>query len=294
MMHLSHKINKRISRDAALFAIAVMLFVCIMSSNVFAADVAPSRPLAEQIRWKDTDVYEYQTVTYGGVPRGTIKGDYLGVGLCITLDTPEPDYDGFVAEVSKTRSTPVSLGEGYVQNSASVGESYYTGKLEPETTYYVYVATYNIKSGFSAFTNLYSEWSDPIVVKTAAEKKAQTTNDKNDDTSDMSARKTNPMTVKGRTVAIRYKKIKQKTQTVSRKKAVKLSKAKGKVTYKLLGVTKKKFKKYFKVNARTGKITVKKGLKKGSYKLKIRITATGNSSYKKISKTAKVTINITK
>lgn len=292
MAYLSHKINRRVGRDASLFTIAVMFFVCIMSNNVFAAYVAPSRPLAEQIRWKDIDVYEYQTVTYGGVPRGTIKGDYLGVGLCITLDTPEPDYDGFVAEVSKTKSTPVSLGEGYVQNSASVGESYYTGKLEPETTYYVYVATYNVKTGYSAFTNLYSEWSDPIVVKTAAEKKTQTTNGKNDDTSDISAGKANPMTVKGRTVAIRYKKLKQKTQTVSRKKAIKISKAKGKVTYKLLSVTKKKFKKYFKVNAKTGKITVKKGLKKGSYKLKVQVTAAGNSSFKKISKTAKVTINI--
>ncbi len=53
---------------------------------------------------------------------------------------------------------------------------------------------------------------------------------------------------------------------------------------------KKKYKKYFSVNKKTGKIKVKKGLKKGTYKLKIAVTASGNNSYK--SKTDKVTVKI--
>ena len=50
----------------------------------------------------------------------------------------------------------------------------------------------------------------------------------------------------------------------------------GTLRYKLTGVTKKKFKKYFAVNAGTGNITIKKGLKKGSYKLAINVIAAGN------------------
>ena len=107
-------------------------------------------------------------------------------------------------------------------------------------------------------------------------------------------KKANPMTVKGKTVKIRYLKLSKKTQYIKRTKAIKLSKAKGKVTYKLVSVTKKKFKKYFKVNVKNGKVTVRKGLPAGTYKVKVKVTAAGNKDYKKLSKTIKVTIKVTK
>lgn len=58
-----------------------------------------------------------------------------------------------------------------------------------------------------------------------------------------------------------------------------MTNANGRVTYELAGVTKKKFKKYFKVNAKSGRITVKKGLKKGTYKVKVRVTAAGDANH---------------
>ena len=48
--------------------------------------------------------------------------------------------------------------------------------------------------------------------------------------------------------------------------------------------------KAFSIAAKTGKITVKKGLKKGTYKLKIKVNAAGNSAYKAARKTITVTI----
>ena len=107
------------------------------------------------------------------------------------------------------------------------------------------------------------------------------------------AKAANPMKVKAKTVKIKYKTLKKKKKlTIARKKAVTVSKAKGKVTYKLLSVSKKKNKKYFKVNAKNGTITVKKGLKKETCKLKIRVKAAGNTGYKAKSKTVTVTIKV--
>ena len=96
------------------------------------------------------------------------------------------------------------------------------------------------------------------------------------------------MSAKGRTVTVKYAKVKKKAQTIKRSKAITVSKAQGTVTYKLAGVSKAKFKKYFKVNSKTGNITVKKGLQKGTYKVKVNVTAAGGTNYK-----AKTVKNVT-
>jgi hypothetical protein len=61
-------------------------------------------------------------------------------------------------------------------------------------------------------------------------------------------------------------------------------KGQGKMTYRLSSVKKggKSFKKYFKINKTTGKVTIKKNkkMKKGTYKVKVKIQALGNSNYK--------------
>ena len=92
---------------------------------------------------------------------------------------------------------------------------------------------------------------------------------------------TNPMKLKAKTVTIKRSKIKKKAQTIKRAKLITVSKAQGKLTYKLVSVKKgkKSFKKKFKVNAKTGTVTVKKGLKKGTYKVKVKIKAAGNRNY---------------
>lgn len=101
------------------------------------------------------------------------------------------------------------------------------------------------------------------------------------------AKAANTLTAKGKTVTLKYSKLKKKKQTIVRKKAITLSKAKGTVTY-----TKSSGNKKITVNKKTGKITVKKGLKKGTYKVKIKVKAAGNSNYKAKTKTVTVTIKV--
>jgi len=57
-------------------------------------------------------------------------------------------------------------------------------------------------------------------------------------------------------------------------------------------VKKAKFRKYFKVNAKTGKITVKKKLKKGTYKIKVKVTAAGNDNYNSLTKTVTFKVKV--
>ncbi|MBE5957781.1 MAG: hypothetical protein E7254_02835 [Lachnospiraceae bacterium] len=120
--------------------------------------------------------------------------------------------------------------------------------------------------------------------------------DKDNETSTSANIKTkvaNPITVKAKKIKIKLSKLKKKNQIIKAKKAIKVLKAQGNVTYKLSSVKKgkKNFKKYFKV-AKNGKITVKKGLKKGTYKVQIKVTASGNDKYEAGSKIATVKITV--
>ena len=54
-------------------------------------------------------------------------------------------------------------------------------------------------------------------------------------------------------------------------------------------------KKYFRIKKTTGRVTVKKGLKKGTYKAKVKIKAAGNSNYKASTvKTVMITVKVKK
>ena len=97
-------------------------------------------------------------------------------------------------------------------------------------------------------------------------------------------KKSNTMTVKAKTVKAKA----DKKTTIKRTKAFKIKNAKGKLVFKKIKGNKK-----IKVNKKTGKITVKKGLKKGkTYKVKIKITAKGNLIFAEASKTVTVKIKI--
>ena len=97
----------------------------------------------------------------------------------------------------------------------------------------------------------------------------------------------NTLTAKGKPVTLKVKTLKKKSITVTRSKAVAVSGAKGTVTYSKSSGNAK-----ITVNKKNGNITVKKGLKKGIYKIKIKVTAAGNSTVKSAVKTVTVTIKI--
>ncbi len=94
----------------------------------------------------------------------------------------------------------------------------------------------------------------------------------------------NTMTVKAVTKTVKYSKVRRAKQTV---KAITVKNPKGTVSYKKVSGSAK-----LTVNSKTGKITVKKGTKKGTYRASIKVTAAGNGDYKALTKTVKVTIKV--
>ncbi len=107
----------------------------------------------------------------------------------------------------------------------------------------------------------------------------------------VTTKKNNPINVAVKAKTIKLKKLKKKAQKV---KAIKVKNNIGKVTYKLVkkGIT-KKIRKLCKINSK-GVITIKKWkkAKKGTYKIKVKVTAAGNSNYnaKAITKTIRIKI----
>ena len=96
----------------------------------------------------------------------------------------------------------------------------------------------------------------------------------------------NTLSAKGKKPSVKAAKLKKKNQTVKRAKALAVRNAQGAVTYKKTKGNKKI------TVAKNGKITVKKGLKKGTYKIKVKVTAAGNSNYNKATKTVTVTVRV--
>ncbi len=97
----------------------------------------------------------------------------------------------------------------------------------------------------------------------------------------------NPIKATGKTATVKYSKLKKKDQTIKRSKIISISKKKGKVTYKKIKGNAK-----ISIDEKTGKITLQKGLKKKTYSVKVKVTATGGKNYKKGSKTVTVKIQI--
>ena len=93
----------------------------------------------------------------------------------------------------------------------------------------------------------------------------------------------NPLKIGAKTATVKNSKLKKGPQTLAVTKVIRFTKKiNDKKTYTLVSAKKgnKSFKKYFKIKKNTGKVTVKKGLKKGTYKVKVKVKALGNNNYK--------------
>lgn len=106
----------------------------------------------------------------------------------------------------------------------------------------------------------------------------------------------NTLTAKGRTATVKYKKLKKKVQYVKGTRALTVKNARGTVRYKLVSAKKagKKasYKKYFRVGKKTGKVRLARKMKKGTYKVRIKVTAAGTGNYLPLSKNVTVTIRV--
>lgn len=86
----------------------------------------------------------------------------------------------------------------------------------------------------------------------------------------------NPLKIKAKTATVKYTKLKKKAQTLGVSKVIRFTnKGQGAKSYAKLSGNKK-----ITISKKTGKVTVKKGLKKGTYKVKVKVKAKGNTNYK--------------
>ena len=107
--------------------------------------------------------------------------------------------------------------------------------------------------------------------------------------SDHIIKRANTLKVTPRKPSLKYKVLKKRAQTILKTKVFKVSAARGKVTYKLTKVTKAKYAKYFKVSS-AGKITVRRKLPKGTYRLRVKVSAAGTDAFKAGYKTVTVSV----
>lgn len=97
----------------------------------------------------------------------------------------------------------------------------------------------------------------------------------------------NTMTVKPKTATVKYSKLKSSNQTITRKNVLTVNNPKGDVTYvKYSGNSK------ITIAKTTGKVTVKKGLKKGTYSIKVRVKAAGTKNYKALTKSVTFKVKV--
>lgn len=97
-------------------------------------------------------------------------------------------------------------------------------------------------------------------------------------------KKVNPISVSSHNKKYSRKALKKHKKTFT---AIKVRNAQGAVSFKKVKGSSK-----LKVNSQTGKITVKKKTKKGTYKIKVKVRAAGNANYKAGSKTVTVTVRV--
>ena len=97
----------------------------------------------------------------------------------------------------------------------------------------------------------------------------------------------NPLKVKAKTATVKFSAVKKKAQTLAVSKVLAVSRNQGKVTYVKAGGNAK-----ITINKTTGKVTVKKGLKKGTYGVKTKVTAAGNANYKALTKTVTFKVKV--
>lgn len=88
----------------------------------------------------------------------------------------------------------------------------------------------------------------------------------------------NTLNVTPKTVKLKAKKLKKKSQKLAASSIMTIGDPKGTLSCRILSVSKKKCKKCFKMD-QAGNLTVKKKLKKGTYKIKAQVAAAGDNNY---------------
>ncbi|MBQ3369441.1 MAG: hypothetical protein IJG48_00325 [Mogibacterium sp.] len=172
------------------------------------------------------------------------------------------------AEVVETAEAVKKLAESLIE----AAQGGYTATNYTASTYMAYE---------QAFTAAQAVMSDPNATKAEidAAKKAL-----DEAKAALVEKKANPMQVTVKTKTVRASALRKAKRVVA---PVTVKNAVGKKTFKRISGSKRLI-----LNTKTGKITVKKGTKKGTYKLRVKVTAAGGDNYKSLSRTVTVRIRV--
>ena len=102
-----------------------------------------------------------------------------------------------------------------------------------------------------------------------------------------SAKKANPIKITAKTATVKFAALKKKNQTLAVSKVMTIKNKKGKLTFTKTGGNKK-----ITINKKTGKVTVKKGLKKSTYTVTVKVKDDGGTKFKAKTKTVKFKIRV--
>jgi|GEM_PF-2779878 len=190
-----------------------------------------------------------------------------------------PKGGGIYLSVDLEQETAIPKGKtltynGKAQTGVAAGEGYTLSGKASAANAGSYQATAALKEGYV--------WTDgttaPKTIKWKINKAA------------------NPLKCKGRNAKVKYIKLKKSAQKLKAARVIKfIRKGRGNMNYSIASAKKggKDFRKKFAINKKNGKVTVKKGLKKGKYIVRIKVKAAGNANYKKSTvKTVKATIRV--
>lgn len=261
---------------------------------------ATSRPAGEIIDIKAASLtLSQKTYTYTGKPftpnltvmlndKSLVKNvDYTVVykgntnaGTATVTVTGKGNYKGNLSQTFKIERAPLSSIKLSATRYAFNG-----GKKNPKAT------VYGVKNG--AASRVLESGKDYTLVEPAGRTNVGTyvykAKGKGNYTGTVKAsfkvvKAANTMTVRSTAKTVKASKLKSSKQKA---KAIAVKKARGTVRYKKVSGSRA-----LTVNAKTGEIIVAKGTARGSYKAKVRVRASGGSSYKSLSKTVTVTIRV--
>ena len=223
----------------------------------------------------------------GGKLSGTVKAKEIAV---IYDESIKPTYPTEAPSTETTESTETQPTQA-PETAITVKAAKTSIKIDDQTAVKAVVTNGSGSTTFtssnSAVAKVTSQTASACTVKGIKAGKATITATNNGVSAKVVitvSKKANTMTVKAKACSAKAK----KNTTIKKAKAFTIKNAKGKVTFKKASGDKK-----ITINKKTGNITVKKGLKKGkTFKLKVKVTAAGNTAYKPVTKSVTVKIKI--
>ena len=242
-----------------------------LSAKVFTYNGKTQRPKIMSVGVGLTEGQDY-TVEWPAVSKdaGTYTVKITGIGNCV--GTTEATYSIDPAKVAVPKGKTLVYA-GSTMKGVAEGAAYtVSGNKAKNAGSYTAKLTLKDKKNYT--------WSDG----TTAAKTVKWKIDK----------AANTLKAKGKKATVKYSKLYNKAQALKASKVINFkSKGQGSLNYKLAAAKKgnKDYTKSFKVAKKGGKVTVKKGLGKGTYKVTVKVKAKGNANYK-ASKTKKVTFTV--